>query len=528
MSTPNFTAAPRVGSFTHYRLQGKALGTVFVSLLPAVVAVVFGAIVVGSRPLLAAVPLVGLAVFFLSRSPLLPYLTVVIVIATFAEPYAFPQFNFAGINPFLSEVIFGIAVTAGLFSLPRVRGLLRFAPHTIGILLGLFLITVFGGLWVGAGNGTGLHTGILDMRPFIFFGTFWLALITLAHRPSRRALLKLAVVLALAVVGLQVAQMIVGTGKVLFYTRDPLVNLTTCAEGQCADPTGFVRVRPPGLRLVYIVCAFSLCYLFWAPRRHRLAALCVFAVCLVGMVVSLNRNLLIGLAAGMLAATIVVPRKQRVATGILLGICVSAALVPLAENGLFGRGHAASTIVKRVASLGGGSTLSETATVKDRQLENHLAWIKIKQHPLEGIGWATPYGKTAGVLVHGQQLKTVAQPFIHDFYLGLWMRTGLIGLLSYLSAIGVAILYGMRWCRSRAWDEQTWLGAGIVASLVAISVSVLVDPGGDPEKVVPLTGVLALAVVLMAEFRREKETAQQPAPDATPRGPDESEPDPVS
>src|SRR6266566_5048457 len=115
MSTPTVNAAPPSRSIPPLRsVQWPHLAPFFVRLLPAFLALVFGAIIVGGRPLLAAAPLAGLAVFFLSRSPVLPYLTVVIVIATFAEPYAFPQFNFAGINPFLSEVIFGLALTAGL------------------------------------------------------------------------------------------------------------------------------------------------------------------------------------------------------------------------------------------------------------------------------------------------------------------------------------------------------------------------------------------------------------------------------
>jgi O-antigen ligase len=531
MSTPTVTTARPWHSIPPLRsVQRLPLAAFLVRLLPALAALVFGAIIVGGRPLLAAAPLAGLAVFFLSRSPVLPYLTVVIVIATFAEPYAFPQFNFAGINPFLSEVIFGLALTAGFLSLPRVRGYLRHAPRTIGILLSLFLLTVVGGLAVGAENGTTLHVGILDMRPFVFFAAFWLALVALAQPRSRRTLLKLAVLLALAVVALQLAQMAVGTGRILFYTKDPLVNLTTCPQGQCADPSlaGFIRVRPPGLRLVYIVCAFSLCYLLWAPRRRRIAAAGIFAITLTGVAASLNRNQLIGLVAGIVVAAVVVPRKQRVVTALLLAICLAFVVVPIAQSGVLGRDNTVSTIVKRIESLGGGSSLGEAATVKDRQLENHLAWQKIKQHPIEGIGWATPYGKTVGVLVHGQQVRTVSQPFIHDFYLGLWMRTGLIGLLSYLTVIAVAILYGIRWCRSRRWDDRSWLGAGVIASLVAVSVSVLVDPGGDPEKVVPLAGVLALAVLLMAELRQEQATAHHPTPGAGSGVADPSGPAPVA
>jgi O-antigen ligase len=103
---------------------------------------------------------------------------------------------------------------------------------------------------------------------------------------------------------------------------------------------------------------------------------------------------------------------------------------------------------------------------------------------------------TEPIVVRGQTIGHADQPFIHNFYLGLWMRTGLLGLVAYLTAVVAAFVYGVRWCRRRPWDDQSWLGAAVVTSIVAVSTSAVVNVGSDAQKIVPFMVVLALAVTL--------------------------------
>ena len=60
--------------------------------------------------------------------------------------------------------------------------------------------------------------------------------------------------------------------------------------------------------MVYVAAAFSLACLLWRPRRHRPAAWVMSGVTLTGVTLSLNRNMLIGLALGLSVAALVAPQ----------------------------------------------------------------------------------------------------------------------------------------------------------------------------------------------------------------------------
>jgi hypothetical protein len=279
-----------------------------------VLALVVAREITAGRTSLALAPAAALGVALLPTRTWLPYFIVVAAIASVAEPYAYPQFAFGGLNPFLSELLLGLALAAGVLLIPRLRRYASHEPRTISVALA--------GLLVAAGMGAGVSIsagvapiGVLnDMRELAFVSAFWLALIAIRRPESRKRIFVLAAGLAVVVVVLQVAQLTVGTSHILFYTKDYKENLITCPTGQCANPgaSSFLRVRPPGLRIVYIVAAFSACYLLFEPRRRRGLALGVLGVCLVGSFLSLNRNLVIGLALGLVISVLVTPRKSRV------------------------------------------------------------------------------------------------------------------------------------------------------------------------------------------------------------------------
>ena len=91
-------------------------------------------------------------------------------------------------------------------------------------------------------------------------------------------------------------------------------------------------------------------------------------------------------------------------------------------------------------------------------------------------------------------LVTKPRSFMHEQYLWIWMRAGIIGLISLIAALALGVWNGARWCRSG--KRRAWLGAGIVASIVAVAassnVAIYLTP---PDSTVPLVGVLALAAV---------------------------------
>jgi O-antigen ligase len=304
--------------------------------------------------------------------------------------------------------------------------------------------------------------------------------------------LKLVAAGAALVVVLQILQVIAGPSTRIF-----VIAPSDLASSLTPDQTGFLRVRPPGLTTVYIVTAFALARVLWGPPRHRLLGFGLALVGLTGVILSLNRNMLLGLSLGLCVAALIAPRRHRFVVMVaVLGIVLSGFGL-LAQSS----GAGSNPVVSRIASIGNYSGLKQQ-TLDDRYYENRNALQRIRDHPIGGLGWGPNYG---AVLLSSDDGFVVSKPrtFMHEQYLWIWMRAGIVGLLALIGALALGIWNGARWCRARHAGDEGWLGAGIVVSLVAMAassnVAIYLTP---PDSIVPLVGVLALGAVLRRELAR--------------------------
>jgi O-antigen ligase len=433
----------------------------------------------------------------LTQAAWLPYVASAAVVGTFAEPYSLPQFGVPG-NPFLSDLVLFAAFAAWLVVLSRADvlgpGSFPLAPQ---LAMAGLLLSGLVGVAIGIGNGIAHVDALSQTREIAFYATFWLALTAFANEHARALLLRLAAAIAVVIVVAQVAQGILGPGTLLFRSNDPLRELITCSSDNCSDPTaGFPRIRPPGLPIVYVAACFAAAYLLFGPRRRRGLVSTLLGVCLVGLLVSLNRNMLIGLIIGLALAGLLAARRGRFAAtltiaGLVLIMVLSAARSSPALGG--------SAIAERVLSLSSVSELESSSTVRDRERENGFALDALSRAPIEGLGWGVPYGMVSTTYSDGE-LRTEEPLFIHNQYLGVWLRTGLLGLASLIAALVLSVVYGTRWLRERE-DEDAWLGAGVIAGVTALALSSLVgiyvlNPASAPV----LAGLVAFATVLRKDL----------------------------
>jgi O-antigen ligase len=329
------------------------------------------------------------------------------------------------------------------------------------------------------------------MRFMLFYAAFWPAVAALAR--GRTLVFRLVSAGVIVVVVLMVLQVLTGqsTNFFLIAPSDLTSSLTT-------DVPGILRVRPPGLTTVYIASAFALARVIWGPARGRLIGWAMMAVTLTGVILSLNRNMLLGLALGLCAAALVAPQRHRfVVAAAVLGMTISGFVV-LAQGSAIG----SNPIVSRVASITNVSQLQAT-TLADRYYENRIALERIHAHPIAGLGWGPAYG---AVLLSSDGAYLVSQPrsFMHEQYLWIWMRAGLVGLLALIAMLVLGVWNGARWCWVRHGSDDAWLGAGVVMAVVAVAassnVAIYLTP---PDSTVPLVGVLALAAVMRRDLARQ-------------------------
>jgi O-antigen ligase len=206
--------------------------------------------------------------------------------------------------------------------------------------------------------------------------------------------------------------------------------------------------------------------------------------------------MLIGLVVGLALAGLLAARRGRFAATLAIGaLIVIMALTAVRSS----PGFQGSVIAERVLSLSSVSELESSSTVTDRVRENGFALEALSRSPVEGIGWGVPYGMVSTTYVDGE-LRTEEPLFIHNQFLGVWLRTGLLGLASLLAALVLSLVYGTRWLRERE-GEDAWLGAGVIAGVTALALSSLVgiyilNPASAPV----LAGLVAFATVLRKDL----------------------------
>ena len=472
------------------RLPRDSVRNALIGLGAALVAVLIGLMIAQGKWWFGFLPVVIVAPFVLARYSWLPYALAVVLICGFAEPYAYPQLIVAAANIHLVELALMLAFAGWFLSTERRRAQLREHPYLVRVGVGLVMVAAFVGLGVGIDNGATPVGAFLDMRPMLIYSAFWLALLAFADPASRRIIFPLFAALGVGVVVMQVLQGFLGTGKIIFLTDDPRANLLTCSLGVCADVSayGFPRVRPPGLPIAYAGSAFAACYLLWGPPRRRALVAGLLGVYLVGIVVSQNRNMLIGLALGLIVASIVSVHKAR----LVIGFVVLLGAILLLVTVLGDKAGTSSPIITRITSLTEPEEISKSSTISDRSTENELALAAIRKAPLEGLGWGVNYGEGN----------------IHLQYLALWLRMGLLGLAAFVVVLIASFCWAFQACRVRGPDsgEYPWLGAAVLSSLVALAASAVVGIYFlTPASAVVLCGIFALASTLRRELGERRE-----------------------
>jgi O-antigen ligase len=432
----------------------------------AVAAIAFGIVAAAAAGIAAsgghvmfAAPFVACAVIVLFvRAPQLPFAMMILFASTFAVVYSLPK---AG-SLYPAEAIMFL----GFVALPLL-GRISFGG-IFGVALGLFLLAVVFGIVAATGHGVSVHDALLEARTPALYASFWIALA--AIRENRRRFVVIVGAAAVAVALLAILQFLLPSRQIFM----------TAGVQVVTPDNGFLRVRPPGLMFAYFGAIFGLAYLFWGPKRHRLRAALLVVLFSTAVVISLNRNMIVGMSAGLLVAFLVLPGRAQAGVKILATVAAAVALIGISGHG---------TVVQRILSLGNASYLQRT-TLADRTYEDAFARATIARHPISGIGWGVTYG--ANIRDTGGIIRP--RSFVHDQYYELWLKTGLLGLVSYVFLLGAAALAGIRLVR-RGEARQRWIGAAVVGSVVAFAASsvvgaYIIDAGSTPA-VVALLAIAA-------------------------------------
>ena len=371
-------------------------------------------------------------------------------------------------RPFTIADVLLVAAVVGALNSRGSAPTLRFLASQRLFRAGLFLLgagAVIGAL-VGMVNGSNVGNVVADARPLLFLAAL-LIVPTLVWTEGVRPLLWVGAGATLATAALSLAQELVGPGHVLFVASSPFQELLTCEAGICPQAqlaaSSFLRVRPTGVILALVAVTFALAHLIWARRRRTAPALVVLCAGALVIALSLNRNMVLSIPIGLTAVGLIVSRKHRILTAV-----AALALVALLLFSHGGDPFGSDPVTSRFAGALSVSNSVNDGSLKDRQLEDAAAFSRLSSQPFVGVGWGVPYGASPSVSETGS-----AQPrlYIHNQFLGLALKTGLLGLVGWL----LLVVASVRLCIVAARDEAVrWLAAATAASIVALSMSSLV------------------------------------------------------
>jgi O-antigen ligase len=212
-----------------------------------------------------------------------------------------------------------------------------------------------------------------------------------------------------------------------------------------------------------------------APRpRWRWIALVLMVPLLTHQFFSFTRGYWLGILAGMAVATIIVWRQPggvsglspRATLSVLGGLAAMVALTFAISTLFFGKEDVLQWAGRRFQSSFSVESGGETGSNIMRLAEYSLAIDAARESPWVGRGW--------GFLIVDQDPFTgrrFEQGVIHNYYVFLWLKLGVLGLLAFGWFVWRMLSEGLRWGkREREWMPRAWLIAAVSMLVQALVI----------------------------------------------------------
>lgn len=331
-------------------------------------------------------------------------------------------------------------------------------------------------------------------RPLGLLLFFYVVVRLLPTREDRNTLLLAGAVLA-AVTGLVALLVSLGWdfGETLQGEGDQIVREE---EGV----GGVNRVRLAGLSLGYALFWYAATQIVLSDGKRRLGWGLLFAGIAVDIIVSFNRNMWLGLFAGLLLMLVVGGPRVRGRFGIAIAMVVAGFAVITVVGGS-GEDRLLEPVVERASTILSPGDITRENSLQDRENETALAWEVAKSNLTLGVGVGAPLGVYTYDLAGSYTYVRTPQLFLHNQYLYLLLAGGVGALFTFLAFLFGPLVAAYR----RASTDPTIAACGIGIAMIMMSSVVAIYFTAES-----MTAVLGLlAGVIVADAR---ETAEATIP----------------
>jgi O-antigen ligase len=413
----SMNADDRFPSHSYLNLRPKSYGALQVGAALSA-GILLGVASFALGPFLVLMGLIG--VLLVSLAFIAPEIVVLIMLAFVLELIP------AQLNPSISLLVGHFFVTDLLLIVLLLVIMLRYvADRTwhrtrtpLDQLLLLFCVLAIIGLVNSVLNhGVRFDHATPEARVFLYYLLFFAVTNLIKTRDQLVRLIVGILFVAAVVAGSMAVQAILG--RAVF-----------AANGPAVDGETLVRAFNPGFVACYVALTVLICDTgLRKDHRSRLVNYLLILLLGLGLVTTLARNLLIAGAISLSVLFVLLHQRDRSRLGgrllILAGIALFGMAALLLFGGEFRLLQYLSAYSDRASRMFSGTILSSRENVLIRWDEVEYAWQQITKHPILGIGFTTPYRPPF-------YLGDKGTYYIHNAYLWIWLKTGLLGLAAFL------------------------------------------------------------------------------------------------
>lgn len=486
MITPNSFSRPSAGEPAGGQPQPGAIEPQLLALGVLGIIAIAAAMVVA--PLLASGALIGLSAglalarFLWNRSEL-SLLALVFITASFISANAINiPLPIGGID--LRDMGF-----VGVVGLVGIQQILRYGwrltipwwPVSLSILifLGVALFSLIYALFI---QRVQVNLALNEFRALLFLSVFFVTALTITDRRRLRTvalgLFLLADITALIVI----LQQFLGRDSYLIGAMAEGWRVEA-ADGASGSGIGSLRIIPPGHVLMFIAMLVS--FAFGIRRDQSIAQRGFFGFQFlfinIGLLLTYTRSQWIAAALAIAIITLLIPAADRRAlmggVAVLLALSVVAfALMPAElRNDLLGSTFVEATVARFSTMLTPRETL-QTYSLQWRIYENGEAFRSIREHPLIGIGLGNTYRTYTLTQKETMGFDPLFLRYIHNGYLYIAIKMGLIGLAAYAWIAFCFLFHGFRGFTRIRDPELKQLSLVMLAGFVGFSWWCITEP----------------------------------------------------
>jgi O-antigen ligase len=342
-------------------------------------------------------------------------------------------------------------------------------------------------------------------RPYSYYLTFFLVLLCLNSRTALRRLLVILLIMAVIMgIGMSL-QFLLGDRVRIFIGGDIRVE----SFGRFAG-----RVLPPGYALVWLGVPVMVAVLQAVKGRSRIWQLIALATMAAGLLFTFTRAMWMGTIAGIVTMLFIghgLERRGMMRIFVAFSASVAVLLLVLGLVSTESENYM-KPYVDRFLSTFNAESYGPESTIGARLTEVDAAWDRFVEHPWLGIGIGGSYSQE---LKWNNDLYTHEWrgiTHIHNGYMLLLCKTGLIGLMSFV--LMVTMFFRRAWFISRLLSDPVdrALVLGVIGSTVSCLVATMLQPSIAVAATVTPLAALWGAVEFLRWTEQNRVERTQPGP----------------